>query len=81
VSQQLKIKDELVSACNELGMSWAEGCPAFKTSWKSSDCIIFKWSDTLKSARYCINCPVSHDEAQVRVLMCKLRPQVKIDEQ
>ena len=80
VSQQQKVLDELHSACDSLGMSWANGCPSFKKDEKDAHCVIYGWTDAVKSARFCINCPVAHDEAEIRLMMCKLRPQVKLDE-
>lgn len=79
-SQQQKLLDELHSACDILGQSWSECCPSFKEKEKSSYCIIYQWEDQTKSARFCINCPITYEEANIRVMMCKLRPQVKTDE-
>ena len=76
-SQQQTLLDELHSACDILGESWSECCPSFKNKEKSSYCIIYQWEDQTKSARFCINCPISSQEATTRVLMCKLRPQNK----
>lgn len=70
-----EILNELFSACNTLGLSWAEECPSYKVKNKSSFCIIYQWEDNLQSARFCINCPVPKSEAQVRCLMRKLEGQ------
>lgn len=79
-SQHVKVLDELRVACNILGLTWAEGCPSYKEINKEAHCIIYEWQDQIISARFCINCPISHEEASVRVLMCKLKPEVKKDE-
>lgn len=60
--------------CDMLGETWAKECPSFKHDSSSSRCIIQSWVDITKSARFCINCPVTISEALIKTLMCKLKP-------
>jgi len=80
LEKENSLLDEIRPICNQLGLESAKECPSFRMTTEVSSCLIEGWRDNSRTARFCINCPISLEEARIRVMMCKIKGERKVEE-